>query len=111
MGWDFGMEIDAGNDDPVWIGFEASYTFNVAPMFYAAFDGETESGIRDLHHMSGAAAAQKLRVAIERMEDDPAKYEAMNPPNGWGNYDGALELLRTLLEWCVRAPKARLTVC
>lgn len=34
------------------------------------------------------------------MEADPAAYRAMNPPNGWGDSDGALDVLRQFRDAC-----------
>jgi hypothetical protein len=34
----------------------------------------------------------------------------MNPANGWGDYDGALEYLRDLLIACAAHPKAEIHI-
>lgn len=38
------------------------------------------------------------------MLTDAAAFQALNPANGWGNYDGAIEFLRALLEACDALP-------
>lgn len=38
-----------------------------------------------------------LRTIIEGMEDDPERFKAMEPPNGWGSYAGVLQILRQML--------------
>lgn len=107
MSWDFSMEIDAGGPEPACILSDLNYTYNVSPMYYEAIG---EDGIGGLHGKAGADCIPILRGAIAAMEDDPAKYQAMNPPNGWGSYGGALGVLRELLAWCVAAPKATMCV-
>ena len=108
MSWDFSMFIDAGGEKPMRLdGLEANYTYNVHPMFARAFGGD---GIRQLNNRTGAECITSLEQAIAAMEVEPAIYKAMNPPNGWGDYDSALNLLRELLRWSRLAPRARMVV-
>lgn len=109
MGWDFSMEVDLGGPEPVDLGdeYEAGYTYNVSPMFFDAFG---EDGIRGIDGLIGSEAQQRIESALEKMQGDPDRYIAMNPKNGWGNYDGAVELLCRLRGWCISAPKARMRV-
>ena len=44
------------------------------------------------------------------MEADPETYRAMNPPNGWGDYEGALAYLRRLAEACATHSKCTINV-
>ena len=108
MSYDFWMLADVGGEHGIDIGFEANYTYNVYEMFKCAF--EDDDGIRILNEKKGDECLPLLAAAIEKMETDPAKYEAMNPPNGWGSYRGALELLKDLRFWCIRAPEATMIV-
>lgn len=111
MSWDFSMEIDAGGEHPFDLDdFEANYTYNVSPMFYEAFKGMLDDGISGLHEKTGKDARHMLEIAIARMQDDPEKYKQWNPDNGWGSYEGALNLLCTLRGWCISAPLARFRV-
>jgi hypothetical protein len=77
-----------------------NYTRNVSPMWARALDGTT---LGDVIESTPAVAqiAGRLQVAVARMEADPATYRAMNPENGWGDYDGALAYLRNLADACV----------
>lgn len=44
-------------------------------------------------------------IALE-LERDPARYEAMNPENGWGSRAGLLEFLGKVREACDEDPAA-----
>lgn len=108
MSYDFHMEIDTGGHEPTELpNLDENYTYNVSPMFREAFGGD---GINQLDSTTGAECAELLRHAILKMSSDRARYEAMNPPNGWGNYEGALDLLVRLLRWCVKHPKATMRI-
>jgi hypothetical protein len=76
-------------------------------MFILAF--QHEDGIRSLDGEKGRICRRLLRIAIAQMEDNPKEYEALSPTD-WGDYESALALLRQLLDWCTRAPGARMRV-
>jgi hypothetical protein len=82
--------------------FNTNYTSNMWPMLHEArFDWDPLEG----------KTAEEIEPEIERliglMTKDPAAYRALNPKNGWGNYDSFLrEVLRPLLEACKENPKA-----
>lgn len=88
------------------LDYAANYTYNVASMFAKAIDG----GIRSLNGRTGQECEELLEVAIERFESNPEVYAEMNPPNGWGDSIGAVNLLNELLGWCREAPLATMVV-
>ncbi len=47
-----------------------------------------------------------LEAGIARMESEPDYFRLFNPENGWGDYDGFLEVLRHLLKGCRDHPEA-----
>lgn len=49
-----------------------------------------------------------LKHAVKDMEERPAVYRELEPPNKWGDYDGALKFTRALLEQCEKWPAATL---
>jgi len=117
MGYDFYMYVKAdigyGEQEvrvpsidiekPPWvIIFDTGYTYNVSGMFEKALGKE----IRALEHKTGAELESIFKTAVKNMEENPEEYRIMNPPNGWGDYEGALEILKTLRDWCKYAPKA-----
>lgn len=79
-----------------------NYTHNVAPMIYQALEGagitleDGESWWQRLSGMSGAEGRDYLAAIITRLEADPGRFRAMNPPNGWGCYDGPHGVLGVL---------------
>lgn len=107
MSWDFSMDIDVGGKEPATVYDDLNYTCNVSSMYYDAIGGQ---GVRDLAGKLGSECIPILTAAIARMANDPTKYRAMNPKNGWGNYTGALKLLRALLRWCEEAPLATMRI-
>ena len=106
MSFSIWMEIDTGGRDPAVVAEDMGYTYNISPMLRAA-------GIhtRDMNEKTGEELSPLLDLAISRMQLDPEKYEAMNPENGWGDYEGAVNCLRKILSACVRHPRARIRVC
>lgn len=85
MSWDIKLEDSNGNEleDCEW-----NYTYNTSPMMYAVdFD------LHDLDDKKCEDVVYKLWLCIEALATDPEKFEAMNPENGWGSYDGLLEVL------------------
>lgn len=79
-----------------------NYTHNVAPMIYRALEGAGielapgESWWQRLSGMDGPEGRDYLAAIITRLEADPDRFRAMNPPNGWGCYDGPNGVLPVL---------------
>lgn len=62
---------------------------------------------KQLDSMSGAEGGELLGRIIQGLEADPDRFRAMNPENGWGDYDGFLDVLKemhraSLVEWPTR---------
>ena len=106
MSYDFGMKADLGNGY-VYMGYEQNYTYNVSPMFYKAFG---DPGINFIEGKTGKECIEKLRLGLKEMQDNKSKYEAMNPDNGWGSYEGAVEVIETLIKWAAESPLAEFYV-
>jgi hypothetical protein len=79
-----------------------NYTSNVSPMIYRALEGagialDTEEGWwQHLSGMSGPEGRDYLAAIIAQLEAGPERFRAMNPPNGWGCYDGPHGVLGVL---------------
>ena len=51
-----------------------------------------------------AAYLDTLRAGLAHREAHPEEYEAMNPPNGWGSYEGAKRFLGQWIAECAAHP-------
>lgn len=120
MSWDAYLTDDRGHCEGEW-----NYTHNCNRMIEEAIsalgrsddlDGTPEpwwSTFTDtmgrgawwhlLDGMSGLAGGAFLKSVHDELLRHPAKYQAMNPPNGWGDYDSLLGVLREMFtavpEW------------
>ena len=102
MSYDVWVEMDADGPEPMEFG-DWNYTSNTAGMYAAVTDG---ASLRDLDGSEAEGAAASLTQTIERLKQNPGKFRAMNPANGWGDYDSyvrALEKLRDLFNAYPRA--------
>lgn len=103
MSYDFHIEVDAGGPEPITAFEWHGLTYNLREMLQEAFGDHM--GIHLLENLSGETCIPMLKDAVAQMTSDPARFRALNPPNGWGDYDGCLKCLTTLLEYCARAPE------
>ena len=102
------IAVDTGgehlHDIRLWSG---NATHNLGPMW-------REAGIRDaLYNRAGSFAGSilpELRRGLQDMEARPDVYRAMDPPNKWGDYDGAVRFLRELIEACKKHPRATIGI-
>lgn len=109
MSWWIGMEIDAGGENPIPMLHDVNCTYNLSDMFREALP-DLKDGMWGLNNLSGSEAEPHLSKAIKDMDENPDKYKAMNPKNGWGDFDGALEVLVQILSWCQQAPRGTISV-
>ncbi len=95
-----------------------NYTHNTNDMIAAAYeavsgqdteqcDGRLGAAIgaawwRRLDGASGEDGAKYLGQIIAGLEADPGRYRAMNPPNGWGDYDQLLKVLHEMRDAVAR---------
>jgi hypothetical protein len=49
-----------------------------------------------LDGMDGPESSAYLSKIIDGLEADPARFQTMNPRNGWGSYDEFLEVLKEM---------------
>ena len=109
MSYDFGMRrpecphCKQGGDLP----YHKNMTGNVGAMFHKALGGHS---ITSLNGVPGWVAESHLRLAAIAMRGAPETFRAMNPPNGWGSYESALETIEELWRWCREEPTALLVV-
>jgi hypothetical protein len=80
-----------------------NYTSNVSPMWRKAMP--ESDGLYGMDGMLCKDAAPILARGLERMKAEPDAYRAMNPPNGWGDYDRQFAALTDLLFWMNENPE------
>lgn len=105
MSWDAWLTDDRGHNEGDW-----NYTHNCngmanavldenyeqRPTFEEVFGHDHVSWWRRLDGLSGPEGAKLLDRIIRGLEADPARFRAMNPSNGWGDYDSFLKELRSM---------------
>ncbi len=105
MSYDISLMINTGLEE-VEVVEVGNYTYNVSPMYYDSMG----MGLNSFNDMKCTDAIPILKKGIESLQSNPAKYKEMNPNNGWGNYEGALEYIRNLHDKCVRNPLCKIDV-
>lgn len=93
MSYDIYLRIGTGGPQPATVGPDWNFTSNVAPMWRAA-----GVDLAEHHGKKAGDVADELDAAIQEMEANPAKYRAMDSPNGWGTYEHLMPRLKVLLE-------------
>lgn len=53
---------------------------------------------------------EPLKIGLALLESDPERFRKLNPPNGWGTYEGLVEVVRDYLEACEKYQDARIEV-
>ncbi len=107
MSWDVDLIDDRGHTEGDW-----NYTHNTNDMIAAAYEAQTGKTTPQcggslgfaigpawwerLDGATGEDGQQYLASIITALEVDPDRYRAMNPPNGWGDYDQLLDILREM---------------
>ncbi len=107
MSYDICLVIDTGGSEPASLIEDRNMTYNVSPMFRKALK---EGGVNKLDGKLAKDCINMLRDGIKDMQDKKAEYEKLNPSNGWGDYDSALNYLKRLLDDALAHPKATFKV-
>lgn len=107
MSYDIWLAIDTGVREAS-VEEVGNMTSNVSPMWAKALGFP----LGDLHGRIAGECIADLERAVShiRHPDHRRDYEAMNPPNGWGNHDGAARYLETLLAACRDHPKTTIRI-
>lgn len=103
MSADYWLE-DLQGCDPEHPGHHYNVTYNLREMLRAA-------GLPEWRALDGAPAVEAagmLAKVAETLPADPARFKALDPPNGWGDYDGALRFVESFALGCALHPEARI---
>jgi len=83
-----------------------NYTHNTNRMIAAAMESAGYGKVIGpawwdrLNGLSGAEGHFLLRGCVDALLADPHRYQAMNPPNGWGDYDSLVKVLSDMRDTC-----------
>lgn len=69
-------------------------TYNLGEMFRVCTGWDFEQGT----FYKCSDVMPLIERGIRELEENPKKYKKYNPPNGWGDLEGALRVLRSLRE-------------
>jgi len=109
MSYDISLVADLGGPELISVGdLEVNMTWNLRPMFAAANGGNI--GPQEWDGQKAGIVALLLRQTLAAFYAEPAKFQALNPPNGWGSYSVAIECADKVLTACERAPFATVSV-
>mgnify|MGYP001582221770 CR=1 FL=1 len=79
---------------------ELNITYNLSQMLREA----RFCGWPNLRGMPAQKAGEHILEVLDGMTADPGRWRAMNPPNGWGDYDSCLQgRMRRWAEECTKA--------
>ena len=89
----------------IYVERSINYTYNCGPMFRLALG---DGGIPQLNYMLGSTAYPILLAGWMHMiaDENQDAYIALNPPNKWGDFNGARRIVATLLAWAHEHPTA-----
>lgn len=59
-------------------------------------------------NLTAAQAIPVLRVGLAALKADPERFKRLNPKNGWGDYEGLVRFVESLLAACEENPDATL---
>ena len=107
MGYRVSFSIDTGGEEPYFLEQSFGHTYNCVQMFREVLGKE---GINSLDTMQAKDCILALENAIIYMEFFPEKFKPMEPPNGWGTYETALDFLREILVMAQAHPKTTIHV-
>lgn len=98
----FGIDLEL--PDGQWIGIVEGHTYNLTPMWVKG--GVVKSRSREMDGLTsdelGIRASRAVLLAVRY----PDRFRALNPENGWGDFDGFLEIIVRTAVICADNPGA-----
>lgn len=109
MGWDAWLAVVGPTKDHALAGADWNYTYNTEPMIRAALEHvDSWRGPTNFWAWLGGQTADVGKIGLEalvaELERDPDRYRALNPVNGYGDYDGLVKILREMAAAAGEAP-------
>jgi len=102
-----GHEHDAQEEDVL---YHANITHNLNDMAEAAGIYKELWRPDEIPITKAKEMIEPLRLGYSRLVNNPNKFMAYNPKNGWGSYDTLVEFVAKYLAACEKYPNAHVTV-
>lgn len=99
--------VESGGDGQV---YSANITHNLGRMAQAAGIYEVLWRPEEVSITLAEQLIQPLRDGLALLNSDPARFEMLNPENGWGNYEGLCRFVADYLAACEHYPQAEVSV-
>jgi hypothetical protein len=96
--------IDLEDTDEGSVEIVSGHTYNLSPMWREA--GVFDDSSSDLDGMLAADLAIRAARGLLRAVADPARFRALNPSNGWGDFEGFVAILTLTAITCAEHPTA-----
>ena len=87
--------------------FNDNYTHNVTPMWNLA--GVYEA-LYESEDKKTLEIVQTLKNGLTNMLLHPDDFKKLNPENGWGDYDTAVNFLRDVIHACEKHPNGTIRI-
>jgi hypothetical protein len=100
----FGLDIETKDVDgnAVWIDVVDGHTYNLAPMWRKALP--MIESTRDLDGRKCADLLTALDAGLLDATKNASAYEALDPTNGWGDYEGFYRIFTKFVRLCNQYP-------
>jgi hypothetical protein len=80
--------------------YDANITHNLNSMAEAAGIYKHLWRPDELGITKAAELVEPLKAGLALLMSNPERFKAMNPPNGWGSYEGLVEFVNNYLKAC-----------
>lgn len=90
--------------------FHSNITHNLGEMAVAAGIYKHLWRPEELNITTAQHLIMPLASGLLTLQSDPATFKALNPANGWGDYDGLVRFVKDYLHACIEYPDALIRV-
>lgn len=90
--------------------YDRNITHNLNKMADAAGIYQALWRPEEIHIKFARELIPLLENGLEKLKSNPEHYKQLNPPNGWGDYDGLVHFVQEYLDACKENPDAEVSV-
>lgn len=109
MSYDIDILTEDVDGNKFTVEVVSGHTWNLAPMWRKALPSIKSS----VYELDGRKCLDVMGQIISGHGDaleKPDEYKALNPPNGWGDYKGFLEVYTRFMELCIKHPSGTIRI-